>query len=189
MSLQEYIQSYQVFSAEEIPKVLALFECRHFKKFEYLVREGEVCDEIVFIGSGIFHGYYTLDAEDITYNLAYPETMIAAYASFITGEVSTESIQAIMPAKVWILKKHKIEQLVNQELSWSRFFKILSDNQYVDMERRIFYMRTHTAKERYEFVLEQCPECVQITPLKYLAPFLGVTPRHLSRIRKEIATL
>lgn len=188
MSLREYIQSFQVFSEEELEDVLPLFECKQFKKNEHLVKEGEVCNAITFVESGIFHCYYTLDSEDITYNLAYPDTMISAYASFITGEVSTESIQAIMPAKVWILEKSKIESLVNQELSWSRFFKILSDNQYVDMERRIFYMRTHTAKERYEFVLEQCPECIQITPLKYLAPFLGVTQRHLSRIRKEIAT-
>jgi CRP-like cAMP-binding protein len=40
-----------------------------------------------------------------------------------------------------------------------------------------------TAEERYEKLLTQTPQLLQQIPLYYLAALLGITPRHLSRIR------
>lgn len=43
-----------------------------------------------------------------------------------------------------------------------------------------------TAEERYEKMLTNEPHFLQQVPLQYLASMLGVTPRHLSRIRSKI---
>jgi hypothetical protein len=41
-------------------------------------------------------------------------------------------------------------------------------------------------QERYLKMMEKEPELLQTIPLQYLASILGVTPRHLSRIRNNI---
>jgi len=44
-----------------------------------------------------------------------------------------------------------------------------------------------TAEERYALLLKEEPKLLQQIPLQYLASILGVTPRHLSRIRNNIS--
>ena len=43
-----------------------------------------------------------------------------------------------------------------------------------------------SAQERYEKMLAKEPILIREIPLQYLASILGVTPRHLSRIRGKI---
>jgi hypothetical protein len=54
------------------------------------------------------------------------------------------------------------------------------------MEKRIVTMQSHSAQERYEKMQRENPEIILTVPLQYTASFLGITPQHLSRLRKEL---
>ncbi len=43
-----------------------------------------------------------------------------------------------------------------------------------------------TPEERYQKLLHNEPKLLQEVPLHYLASFLGISTRHMSRIRKNI---
>ncbi|WP_258932283.1 hypothetical protein [Flavobacterium oreochromis] len=43
-----------------------------------------------------------------------------------------------------------------------------------------------TPEERYKKLLENEPKLLNEVPLHYLASFLGISNRHMSRIRKSI---
>ncbi len=45
---------------------------------------------------------------------------------------------------------------------------------------------TLTPEERYKKLLATEPKLLQEVPLHYLASFLGISNRHMSRIRKNI---
>ncbi|MCD8540808.1 MAG: Crp/Fnr family transcriptional regulator, partial [Leadbetterella sp.] len=45
------------------------------------------------------------------------------------------------------------------------------------------------AEERYEKFSKENPAIMQNVPLHYIASYLGITPRHLSRIRKNGSSL
>lgn len=187
--IDKYLQSFNIFSEEEIQEAIPLFEYRTLKKYDFLVKEGEICQELAFIESGLFHSFYlSSEGEEITLQISWENMMIAAYSSFITNKVSKESIQAITPAKVWILKKTKIEKFLENQVSWSRFLRALADEKYLEIEQRIFDSQLYSAKERYEDILTNCPSCLDRISLKYLASYLGVTQRHLSRIRKDVTS-
>ena len=64
--------------------------------------------------------------------------------------------------------------------------RIIAEMQYINLEQRILSFQKLTGKERYETLFKNHPNYIQLIPLQYLASFLGVTPRHLSRIRKAI---
>lgn len=53
------------------------------------------------------------------------------------------------------------------------------------MEQYATIMKNETAKEKYLRLLEEQPEILQKVPITYIASYLGVTRRTLSRIRKE----
>ncbi len=44
-----------------------------------------------------------------------------------------------------------------------------------------------TAKKRYEDLLKNQAALLQLIPLNYLSSYLGITQRHLSRIRKSLS--
>ncbi|MNT99762.1 hypothetical protein D3C72_2426980 [compost metagenome] len=63
---------------------------------------------------------------------------------------------------------------------------MIAEQQYLELEKRIFQLQKETALQRYTVLLRDQPEFVQQIPLQYLASYLGITQRHLSRIRSEI---
>ena len=70
--------------------------------------------------------------------------------------------------------------------NWIKFLKIVAEQQYIELEKRIFQLQKNNAFERYSDLLKNHPEYLQNIPLQYLASYLGITQRHLSRIRREI---
>lgn len=56
---------------------------------------------------------------------------------------------------------------------------------FASMERRIYMLQSTSARERYEEIIKQNGELLLQVPLQYIASFLGITPQHLSRLRKN----
>ena len=65
------------------------------------------------------------------------------------------------------------------------FRRIIAENLFIIMEKRIAMLQSQTAHERYEKMIKENPEILLSVPLQYTASFLGMTPQHLSRLRKE----
>lgn len=186
--VHDFFRSFELFSENEIEEILQLFEIRKVCKNEYFIREGEKCREVAFIRSGIFRSFYLSDdGKDMTYCFRFPNTMMAAYSSFISGSLSKESMQAITDAELLILKKEKMDTLIQDNLNWTKFLKMIAEQEYLELENRFFQLQRDTASQRYEALLTNYPDYIQKIPLQYLASYLGITQRHLSRIRKEIS--
>lgn len=185
--VKDFFRSFNIFSEQEIEEFLSLFEVRKLNKNEIFIREGEKCREIAFIETGIFRSYYISDeGKDITYCFRFPNDLMASYSSFISGTPSVETMQAISDADLLILKKDKVEELVQINPNWMKFLKTIAEQEYLELEKRFFQLQRDNATQRYSALLNDQPEYVQNIPLQYLASYLGITQRHLSRIRKEI---
>lgn len=185
--IKQYFQSFGIFQQEEIEDFLRYFVVRRLDKGDYFVKEGQPCREVAFIRSGIFRSYYTsAKGDDITYCFRFPNDMMAAYSSFITGKGSVETMHAISPAEILVIKKEHIDTLVRQNPVWIQFLRIIAEQQYLELEHRVFQLQKDSALLRYQLLLQNQPEYIQQIPLRYLASYLGVTQRHLSRIRKEV---
>ncbi|MDN3692062.1 Crp/Fnr family transcriptional regulator [Chryseobacterium tructae] len=186
--VHDFFRSFELFSENEIEEFLQLFEIRKVSKNEYFIQEGEKCREVAFIQSGIFRSFYLSDdGKDTTYCFRFPDTMMAAYSSFISGCLSKESMQAITDAELLILKKEKMDTLVQDNLNWTKFLKMIAEQEYLELEKRFFQLQRDSATQRYTTLLKNYPDYIQKIPLQYLASYLGITQRHLSRIRKEIS--
>ena len=185
--LSYYLNSFKIFSTPEIEEFLNLATYEAFEKNEYFIREGAVCKKVGFVASGIFRTYYlSSDAEDVTYCLTFPDTLLSAYSSLITQQKTVENIQAITQAELLTFPKQEIDQLVASNQNWLLFMKQIAEMQYIEMEQRIFQLQKEKASHRYLDLLEKHPDYIQKVPLQYLASYLGITQRHLSRLRREI---
>ena len=112
---------------------------------------------------------------------------MTAYSSFITGQSTDENIQAITSVELLIVPKNKIDDLASKNPNWMKFLKVVAEQQYIELEKRIFQLQKNDALQRYADLIKKQPEYIQNIALQYLASYLGITQRHLSRIRREIS--
>lgn len=187
-SLKNLLQSFHILTEDEIDDFIQSTDVRHLQKSEYYIKEGETCKSVTFVVSGILRSYYSTDkGDDMTYCITFPNNFMTAYSSFLTNQPTQENIQAITATELLVIPKEKIEKLVVKSPNWILFQKLVAEQQYIELEKRIFSLQGSNATKRYEELLKNHPKYVQTIPLQYLASYLGVTQRHLSRIRKEMA--
>ena len=185
--IKEFFASFGIFDNKEVLEIVDSFKYRELKKNEFFIRAGEKCDEVAFVESGVLRSYLNSElGEETTYCFRFPNDLMAPYSSFITGKPSLETIQAISDSELLVIKKKQIEAFNLQNPKWTLFLKTMAEQGYIELEDRVFQLQRNTALERYQMLLNNQPEYIQQIPLQYLASYLGISQRHLSRIRKEI---
>lgn len=186
-SLIHFLKSFNTLSESEINEFVASTRSLHLNKSDYYIQEGETCKSVAFVLSGILRSYYSTDkGDDITYCITFPNNFMTAYSSLLTNQATQENIQAITETELLIIPKEKIDQLESSSINWVHFQKTIAEQQYIELEKRLFQLQGSNASKRYSDLIKNQPKYIQHIPLHYLASYLGVTQRHLSRIRKEI---
>ena len=186
--IKNYLKSFNILTNEEIENFVQLCTKKDLKKADYFIREGETCKDVAFVLAGTLRSYYVTEkGEEITYCITFPNNLITAYSSFITGQSTPENIQAISAVELMVVRKDTIDDLVLKNPNWVKFLKVVAEQQYVELEKRIFQLQKSNAAQRYSDLLKNQPAFIQHIPLQYLASYLGITQRHLSRIRKAFS--
>lgn len=187
-SLRHFLQSFNILTDIEIDDFLQLLTYKIFKKAEYFIKEGETCKQVAFVLTGSLRSYFASDKdEEVTYCITFPNSLMTAYSSFLTAQPTMENIQAITKTELLIIPKDKFEKLIQKNPNWVYFLKTIAERQYIELEKRIFQLQKSDATKRYTDLMKNHPEYVQKIPLQYLASYLGISQRHLSRIRKEFS--
>lgn len=186
--LENYLKKINILTDKEIEEIKSVGKKSNLKKADYFIREGETCKDVAFVLSGTLRSYYISDkGEEITYCITFPNNFMTAYSSFITGQSTEENIQAITNVELITIPKSIIDALANQSPNWVKFLRLMAEKQYIELEKRIFQLQKNNASQRYSDLLKNQPEYIEKIPLQYLASYLGVSQRHLSRIRREIS--
>lgn len=184
-TMKSVFQSIQDFSPEELNLLDDLITFRTLKKGELLLTENQVCNEIVFIKKGILRSFFlNHKGDEITNCFAFENEFMASFASFITERKAEESIQALVDTEVQVLDRKGLEELYKSGFNWQETGRKLTEIEFVNLQRRMISFQKLSGAQRYEELYKNQKKYLKLIPLQYLASYLGVTPRHLSRIRK-----
>ncbi|WP_083634393.1 Crp/Fnr family transcriptional regulator [Saccharicrinis aurantiacus] len=183
----DYLKSFDLFTDNEINDFLKLSRTAQLKKGDFYIQQNEICGLLSFIKSGIFRSFYYSNSDDeITYCFSFPNNLLMAYSSFISGSKSEENIQALTNSEIISITKEDLETLSESNNNWLKFLKIIAEKEYVELEKWIFNHQKDKAQQRYLDLITKQPQYIQEIPLHYIASYLGITQRHLSRIRANI---
>lgn len=186
--MKSYLEAFDILTKEEIDLFQQKVVKKKLKKGEYFIQEGQTCKEVGFVTSGLFRSYYHSSAEEeVTYCFTFSNSFVSAYSSFLTQTKTAENIQALTDVEILTISRSEILKLEQSSTNWLKFFKLIAEQEYIRMEKRIFMLQRETAEKRYQDLLTNHPEYLQLIPLNFLSSYLGITQRHLSRIRKSIS--
>lgn len=181
------LKSVDFLTDSEISNGLFYFEPKSFQKGDVLIESGTICNWRAFVASGVLRNFYISSKdEEVTYCLTFPNNIVSAFSSFMTQKKTFENIHALTNGELLIIRHNQYYELMNSSENWLRFSRFVAEQAYIEMENRLLALQMESAKKRYEDLLRFNPEYLQTVPLKYLASYLGITQRHLSRLRKEI---
>ncbi|WP_298420156.1 Crp/Fnr family transcriptional regulator [uncultured Kordia sp.] len=186
--MKNYLKSFNILSNDDIELFESKVTYKKLEKGDFFIKEGKTCKEIAFVISGIFRSfYYSSSSEEVTYCFTFSNSFVSAYSSFLSQAKTAENIQALTAVELLVISRDEILKLENSSSNWLRFFKLIAEQEYIEMEKRIFILQKETAEKRYQDLLTNAPEYLQLIPLNYLSSYLGITQRHLSRIRANIS--
>jgi CRP-like cAMP-binding protein len=184
--LLEQLGQVITLSATEIDLVKRFFKPVSLPKGGFWVNQGKVCDQVGFLRKGKLRVHYLEESgQEITCYFFSPGVFISSYTSFLTCTPAVESISALEPANLWVINKNDLELLSAQIPAMHIWRRVVAENLFIEMEKRVSKLQSKTAGERYDLLIKETPDIALTVPLQYTASFLGISPQHLSRLRKE----
>ncbi|WP_299619387.1 Crp/Fnr family transcriptional regulator [uncultured Tenacibaculum sp.] len=188
MSLKIYLK--EIINDESldihINEIVDAFEEKTLSKNELFVKEGAICDYFCFIESGILQHYITIDGEEKTTYLALKNTCTSALKSFLHQKSSRKNIKALSEVNLQVLSIQQFNHLLKNNKAFFLFYYKLIENQIFLIDDYRINLLTLSPEDRYQKLLANDPELLKSIPLHYLASFLGISKRHMSRIRKKV---
>lgn len=150
-------------------------------------KEGKIPKYLYFIVSGyvrLFH--YNNKGDEVTTHINCPPGFITSYLNFINQTKSGENLECITECELLRISKPGLDLLTQQSSAFKDFSIWVFQQSITYNETRSRELATLTAEQRYQHLIDYYPQILHNVPLQYIASFLGMNPKSLSRIRKEM---
>ncbi len=187
--LEKQLQKQIRLSPEAFDLVRRHFVPKKIRKKQFLLHQGDICSQLAFVEKGTLFSYSTTEkgATNVV-QFAFEGWWMADLYSFFTREPSKLTIEALEHCELLILRNDNFQPLLDEVPAMESYFRILYQNAYVALQRRIEATIGLSAEERYKRLLDEDAHLLLRVPQHLIASFLGVTPETLSRIRKQIGS-
>ncbi|MBL7738755.1 MAG: Crp/Fnr family transcriptional regulator [Chitinophagaceae bacterium] len=186
--LLHYFERLIALDQEEKELVTELFKPRLFRKRQYCLQEGNTCTQLFFVVRGCLR-MYKIDEQGTTHilQLAAEKNWISDLGSFYSEKKSELNIDALEDTMVLEIHHDNLLVLYTQAPKFHRIFRVLIENSYISLQKRLLLTISSTAEDRYKYFLDSYPHLVNRLSQTQIASFLGITPEFLSRLRNKIS--
>lgn len=183
--LSHYLTKHFNFTQEEIEHLTSYFSKKEFKKEEHFLQEGQHCKQIGFVEKGALVYLHNLNGEEKVCDFAFEDSWVTQIKSLMQGLPSELSIKTLEDTVLWIISADKMMQLFSEMPKFLEVRMKLADHHFIEASERSNDLANLSGEERYQKLLLKHPQIAQRVPQYYIAAFLGITQRHLSRIRAQ----
>lgn len=182
--LLNHIQKFITLNQTEVSLIMSGVEVRSFSKKEFLLETGDRADKLFFVSKGCLRMLFLSDkGNEVTTQFAIENWWLGDLLGFHNDTESVFSIQATEASEIIILQKAMLEKLLSGIPKLERYFRLCFEKTAGADQRRIRYLFTMSAEERYRNMNDSFPQFLQRVPNYMVASYLGLTPEFLSKIR------
>jgi len=184
--LINYFNSLIPLNDEEVELVSSYFKPRLYRKRQYVLQEGDICNQFNFVVRGCLR-MYKVDEKGNTHIIQFASEnwWMIDIGSFHGRKPSELNIDALEDTMVLQISYDNLIALYTQVAKFDRIFRVLIENSYVTLQNRLLQNISSTAEDRYNSFIEVYPHLSNRLPQTQIASFLGITPEFLSRLRNR----
>lgn len=170
---------------QEGAEFLSRCHAKTFPAKSWLGEQGTVADEIFFIVSGITRSVIVDHAgEEHTIHFSLENQFICDYTSFMARTPASNGIQAVEQTEGVVLPRPAIEWGYAHLRQGDRLGRLIAEYYFVYFDSRLKNQYLYTPAQRYENITKVFPNIHNRVPQHMIASYLGVSPVHLSRLKK-----
>ena len=158
-----------------------------YRKGDQLEREGDPARWFAFVESGCFKyvNHSKDDREHITW-FSFAGEFVVDYPTFLYDRPSQTTIVAMMPSRIFRVTGEQLKEFFSQDMETMKLRALIAEHILLQFRSRYLDLHCNSPRERYDLLLQRCPGIVEHLNLQDIASFLNVTPKTISKIRKEI---
>lgn len=158
---------------------------KKFAKGEVLVKARNNETSFYFLLKGIVEVSIPGEKEWI-YDFFFPNSMLAAYSSLLTGKPSKITITAIEDCEAEMYEWADLQNQYKTSIGANQMGRYITEQIFLLRSKREIDFLSKSAEKRYEELLQSQPELILKIPVHRIARYLGIHPESLSRIRKKL---
>lgn len=187
--LLDHFSNYKPLNGKEVNDLEKRLTERRIKRRQFILQQGDMCKHYTFVVDGCFR-MYKVDDKGNEHNLQFAVEggWIADIGSFHSEIPSELYIEAMEQSVILQIAKEDLLYLYTEHSVFDRIFRVLVENAFVNLQKRVLQNISATAEERYLDFLKNYPKLFNRISNVQIASFIGVTPEFLSKIRKEITS-
>ncbi len=157
-------------------------------KGKLLVSEGDICDKLYFLGSGLVRGYeLSVDGSggfaDVTEWFAAEHDFFLAAESFIHQTPARECIEALEPSVIVYIARNDLYHLYQQDPHANAIGRMIAEHFWLTHLRQLREMRTLSAPMKLEVFRSRAANLLQRVPQKHIASYLGISENYVSKLK------
>ena len=189
---KQFMDNYISYNFIEWKLMTSKMKMKNYKKGETIHHMGDICTELLFINSGLARAYMVdKNGKDYTWSIFFNDEnshmtnlFLVDYDSFLNQSESNLSIEALEDCELVAIAYDDVQLLYGKLKYGGNFGRLMSQEAYTYLHRLIIDRQLKSATERFDIFMETTPYLLEKVPQYHIATFLGITPQHLSRLKK-----
>lgn len=184
---RELARRYSTMTHEELDILMTALKEIKIQKGEYVVKEGDRCQDVYWITKGLVRQYYIKGDREVTEYLACENHIVMCIESLFKEEPSRQMIVALENTVAYAISRPMIEQIAMRSVNIQILFRKILEESLVLSQVKADILRFSSVKDRYLRFVEMEPKIITRAPLNYVASLLQMTPESLSRVRSTLS--
>ncbi len=170
-------------SDDSLTDLLKICSFQNFKKNDFVLEYGKICQSMYFISKGLLRIFYYKHDKEISEWFAFENTFCFSIISYFKKTPSALIIECLEDSEIITLSRDGLQNLRNRNFEIANFAYDLVAGSLIASQERMVSLLFETAQQRYDNLMKVHQNMLQRVPLQYIASYLGVTAETLSRIR------
>lgn len=169
----------------DFEKLVGVLQYKKYNKGEVILQEAKVCRHIWFIINGCFRIFSVENGVDVNVRFFFEHSIAADFISLRHQIPSNFFIVALEDTEVLYSYKPNYHPILNFSKSLVTLTSAFFATQFFDEIEHSNTFKLMSPEERYNNLLITRPKYFQRIPLTYLASYLGMSRKTLTRIRSN----
>lgn len=182
----KYVTKHIELTEEEEAYFVSLLRIKKVRKKQFIVQPDFVCNHRTYIVKGALRAYL-VDAKGQEHTVAFgiEDWLISDFNSYFFRQPATLFVEALEDSVLIQIEYNDEQELMKNVPKFEKFYRIISQNGYAFLQRRILANLSMSAEERYEEFMQRYAAVAARVPQYALASYLGFSTEFLSKIRNK----